>query len=176
MRKFAVLACTLALLVLSAAQAADYYTKIKDDHRRVEPAEGMALVYVFRPAVVGAAIKTWAFADDQVIGVSKPKGYYFAQVEPGKRIIWAKAENTSAVEIELQAGETYYFQTKIKIGINKARVSIEQITPEQAEPLFAKCSFCELSEEGRTRGAEIAANRMDRAVNKVEKQKAKEAD
>ena len=176
MRKVIIVAGIAVLLLATIVQAAEYYTKHKDDHRRVEPAEGMALIYVFRPAVVGAAIKTWTFVDDQVIGVSKPKGYYFAQVEPGTRIVWAKAENTSALEVDLEAGKTYFFKTGIRLGLGKARVSLDQIAESSAEKYFGKCSYCELTDSGRARGAEIAANRMDRAENKVEKQKSKNAE
>jgi hypothetical protein len=176
MRRAVIATCIIAVLLVTVVHATEYYTKHKGDQRRAEPDEGMALVYVFRPAMVGAAIKTWTFADDQVIGVSKPKGYYFAQVEPGKRIIWAKAENTSALEIELEAGETYYFKTTIQMGIGKARVSLDQIGEASAEKYFAKCSYCELTDAGRARGDEIAANRIDRAIKKVEKRKEKTTD
>jgi hypothetical protein len=165
----------LALAASTAAQAADMYTKHKGDKRRGEATDDKALVYFFRPATVGAAIKTWGFVDDQLIGVSKSKGYYFGLVEPGKRMVWSKAENTSAVEVELKAGETYYFKQGIRMGFNKARVETMQIDATEAEKYFMKCSFCEVSEEGRTRGAEIAANRLERAEKNVEKKAAKKA-
>ena len=125
------------------------------------------MVYVFRPATVGAAIRTWAFADDQPIGVSKGRGYYYALVPPGRRVIWAKAENTSALEVELEAGETYYFKTAILMGLAKARVKMTRVDAAQADKFFGKCSFCEINDKGRRRGAEIAANRLARAETKA---------
>ena len=169
---------TLLIIAVSAwtvAQAAEMYTKHKGDKRRAEATEEMALVYFFRPASMGAAIKTWGFVDDQLIGVSKPKGYYFGLVEPGKRIVWSKAENTSALEVDLEAGQTYYFKQALRMGFNKARIKMIQIDATEAEEYFAKCSFCEVSDEGRTRGAEIAANRMERAEKNVEKKAANSA-
>jgi hypothetical protein len=163
----------IAMAALTVAQAADMYTKHKGDKRRGEATDDMALVYFFRPATMGAAIKTWGFVDDQLVGVSKAKGYYFAPVPAGKHIVWSKAENTSAVEVDLKAGETYYFKQGIRMGFNKARVETMQIDATEAEKYFKKCSFCEVSEEGRTRGAEIAANRMERAEKNVEKKAAK---
>lgn len=173
MRKL-MLILTAVLVVATAAQAGEYYTKDKTADKRGEPTEDMALVYVFRPATVGAAIKTWAFADDQFLGVSKARGYYFDLVPPGKHVFWAKAENTSGVEVEVEAGQTYYFKTAIRMGLGKARVKMTQIDEGTAEGFFKKCAFVEPTEEGRQRAAEIAANRQDRAISSAEKKKEKQ--
>ena len=172
MRKLTMIGVAV-LLAATSAFAAEYYTKHSGDKRRGEVSDDTALVYVFRPAIVAYAIKTWTFADEQLIGVSKPKGYYFAQVPPGKRLLWSKAENTSGIEVELEGGQTYYFKTAIKMGFGKARVKLVQVTEEQAEKFFAKCSYCEPTDEGRRRAAEIAANRMDNAAASAEKRAAK---
>jgi len=156
------------LCTASAATAADYYTKFdKSDQRRGEPEEGHALVYVFRPATVGYAIKTWAFADDDLMMVSKPKAYSFAQVPAGTRLFWTKSENTSVLEMEVEAGRTYYLKVKIKMGLAKARAKILEIDEATAQKFFQKCSYVEPSDEGLTRAAEIVANRKHRAVNKA---------
>ena len=99
--------------------------------------------------------------------VSKPKAYSFAQVPAGKRLFWTKSENTSALELDVEAGKTYYLQVKIKMGLAKARAQILQIDATKAEKFFAKCSYVEPSEEGLARAAEIVANRKHRAVNKA---------
>ena len=159
-----------ALIACSAVFAAEYYNKFdKSDQRRGTPEEGYALVYVFRPATIGAAIKTWAFADDTLMMVSKPRAYSFAQVPAGKRLFWTKSENTSAFELEVEAGETYYLKVKIKMGLAKARARILQIDEKEAQGYFEKCSYVEPTEEGLTRAVEIVANRKDRAVSKAAK-------
>jgi hypothetical protein len=167
-----IVATILILFSLTAAVAGEFYVKHKGDKRRSEPTDEKALVYVFRPASVGAAIKTWTFADDQLIGLSKAKGYYFALVPAGTHVFWSKAENTSALELEVEGGETYYFKTGIRMGFGKARVKLVQISEEEANKLFDKCSYCEPTEEGRSRAAEIVANRRDKAEEKAEKRKA----
>ena len=157
-----------ALIMTGTVQAAEYYTKHdKSDQLRGEPQEGHALVYVFRPATMGYAIKTWAFADDDLLMVSKPKAYSFAQVPAGKRLFWSKSENTSAIELDVEAGQTYYLKVKIKMGFGKARAQILHIDEAEAAKYFKKCSYVEPSETGRARALEIVANRKDRALNKV---------
>jgi len=172
MRKLIVIGI-VTLLTVTTAFTAEYYTKFKGDNRRGEVTDATALVYVFRPAMVGGAIKTWTFADDQFIGVSKSKGYFFAQVPTGKHLMWSKAENTSGIEVELEGGQSYYFKNTIKMGFNKARVKLIQITEQDAEAFFAKCAYCEPTDEGRQRATEIATNRMDNAQRNAEKRMAK---
>ena len=160
----------VALLFSSPALAAEYYTKHdKNDHVRAEPEEGHALVYVFRPATVGAAIKTWAFVDDDLMMVSKARGYSFVQVPAGKHLFWTKSENTSALELDVEAGKTYYLKIKIKMGINKARAKLIEATQEESLKYFSKCSYVEPTPAGLERAQEIVANRKGRAEKKAEK-------
>jgi hypothetical protein len=160
----------LSFATVTTIQAGEYFVKQKDDARRGEPTADMALVYVFRPASVGGAIKTWTFADDQLIGLSKAHGYYFALVPEGKHLFWSKAENTSAIEFDVKGGETYYLKTAIKMGLAKARVKLIEVDEAQAEKFFSKCAYCEPTEEGRARAQEIVANRREKAQTKADKQ------
>ena len=169
------LALALVLLGVPAASAEEYYTKHKGDKRQVEVRDDMALVYVFRPASIGAAIKTWTFADDQLIGLSRAKGFYFAYVPPGKYTVWSKAENTSGLDRELAAGEKYFFKTAIRMGFGKARVKLAQIDEAEAQKYFGKCSFTEPTEAGRQRATEIAANRLERAENNAKMKEARDS-
>ena len=160
----------VALVLSSPALAAEYYTKHAKSHDvRLEPEEGHAVVYVFRPATVGAAIKTWAFADDDLIMVSKARAYSAVQVPAGTHLFWTKSENTSALELEVEAGKTYYLKVKIKMGINKARAKLIEATEEEAQKYFSKCTYVEATPAGLERAQEIVANRKGRAEKKAEK-------
>ncbi len=173
MRKLILVLSAVLVTTISVAHAGEYYTKDKTNKKRGEPTEDMALVYVFRPSAMGSAIKSWAFADDQFIGVSKARGYSFALVPEGKHVFWAKAENTSGVEVEVKAGETYYFQMALQMGFNKARVKMVQIDEAMANKFFTKCGYVVATEEGRQRATEIAANRQERAISSAEQKKKK---
>jgi len=167
MRKSIVVMVLILVSALSVVQAGEYYTKHKGDKREGEATADSGLVYVFRPAVTGAAIKTWSFADDRFLGVTRAKGYSFGLVPEGRRVIWSKAENTSAIELEVEGGRTYYFKTAIRPGLSKARVKLVQISEAEAKKYLKKCSYCEPTDAGRARAAEIAANRLNKAVKKA---------
>jgi hypothetical protein len=152
-------------LVLSTAHAARFYTKFEGEDRRGTPTEDMALVYVFRPTFAGGAVSTWTFADEQVIGVSRMRGYYFALVPEGKHVFWIRTmEDISVLELEVAGGETYY----LKAGL-QARASLEQVGEDQAGIYFETCTYVELTEEGRLRAAYHVENWLAWAHKKADK-------
>lgn len=163
----------IALAASSVALAGEYYTKHKKDARQFgEPTEDQALVYVIRAAKMGGAIRTWTFYDEELIGVSRSSGYSFTHVPPGERLIWAKAENTSALRVNLEAGRTYYFKQKILPGLGKARVKLLQVDKAEADKLLRKCGWAEATTEGRQRAAEIVSKRLERAEQNATKRAA----
>lgn len=134
-----------------------------------EPSDSEALVYVVRPATVGFAIKLWAFADKDAIGVTKGRMYISGKVAPGKHVFWAKAENISALELNVKPGKTYYLKQSVRMGAFKARVKLEVISKEEWEKNVKKCSYAKLTAGGKKRGADLAAKGLSKARKKVEK-------
>jgi hypothetical protein len=167
------IACMLAG---TAIVAGDYAVKDKKNKQTGEPTEDMALVYVIRPSNLGAAIKFWVFADDQVIGMTRGKSYAFALVPEGSHLFWAKAENTSTLEMEVVGGRTYYLKTVPRMGFGKARVNLSMATEADLQKVLAKGGYMTLTEAGKRRAAEIAANRMERAETKEAKKDKYEGD
>lgn len=171
-----VLLIVAGLLLAAPTAAAEYYTKFKKDTRKAEPKDGHAIVYVMRPTIAAYAIKTWAFVDKDLIMVSKPNAYAYIHVPEGKHMFWTKSENTSALEMDVVAGETYYLKIVIKAGLNKARAKIVEVTEQKKiDKMWKQVSYVEPTPEGLARAEEIVANRFDRAVNKAEERKEKDA-
>lgn len=132
-----------------------------------EPTEHTAIVYVVRPASFqGKVIKSWAFVDQEPIGVNKGKHYTFASVEPGKHVFWARAENTSALELDIEAGKTYYLKQKVKTGALKARIKLIQIDETEGQVAVEKCKYTQLTEAGRARALEIVEGKYETALKK----------
>ena len=86
MRKSMMLFAVLPLVIATSSAATEYYTKDKVDKQIGQPTDNEALVYFVRTAKTGRAIKTWAFVDDQVVGVSKPCAYLFTLVPEGTHV------------------------------------------------------------------------------------------
>jgi hypothetical protein len=168
---------TLAVFTLLAGPltfAGDLFTKHKKSESTFgESAEDTALVYVIRPSTMGAAVKTWSFVDDELIGVTRGRGYAFAHVTPGERLFWSKAENTDALTVTVEAGKTYYFKQQIMMGIGKARAKLVPIDEATAAKMLRKCGWAEPTDAGRVRGAEIVVNRLEKAQRSAAKRQSK---
>jgi len=174
MKKAILTLTVLTLLAGPLSFAGDLYTKHKKTEPTFgEPAADTALVYVIRPSTMGAAIKTWAFSDEELIGVTRGRGYAFANVPPGERLVWSKAENTFALTVNLEAGKTYYFKQQIMPGIGKARAKLVPIDEATAAKLIRKCGWAEPNDAARVRAAEIVANRLEKAQRNAAKRDAK---
>jgi uncharacterized protein DUF2846 len=166
-RTTATLLCCMLGLGLSELVAKDHGEEKPDDEGYVqfEKAHPLgqvdpdkALVYVVRPTSMGFAIKSWFLCDDQALGVNRGSSYFFAHIDPGKHLFWSKSENVDALELEVEAGKTYYLQQHVKIGGLKARTKLEALDEATGTERLAKCSkHGVLTESGKTRGAEIAS-------------------
>jgi hypothetical protein len=168
MMRSSAVALVVVLLLLSPVEAGNYFVEHTGaDEPLAAPSEDSALVYWIRPSNLGSAVKTWAFVDDHVVGVTKARGYFFVNVPAGKHIFWNRAENVSAVEMEVLPGRTYYFEHDIRRGEMKAQVKQAPLTKEQGEAILATCKYTELTDEGRQRGAEIVAERLSRVQAQI---------
>ncbi len=170
MRNFVVVAVCAVLMAPALAFAGDKEDYAIREKKVVRPdvLPDKASVYIVRPAKVGMAIRMWAFADDTALGLTKGDTYAHAYLDPGEYTFWSRAENVSAIKQTVEAGKTYYFKQKVKMGGLKARVSVEFLGDTEGEEELDKCaSFSILTDVGKVRAAEIAAEKRDKADEKA---------
>jgi len=141
----------------------DSYVIFTKDHPLAEPEQERALIYVVRPTSLGAAIKSFFFVDDEVLGVNRGSSYFFAQVSPGKHVFWSKSENVDALELQVEAGKTYYIQQHVQMGGFRARTKIEVLSEAAGKEALAKCKkHGVITEKGRAKGrAHVAEHKAD---------------
>ena len=151
------------------------FVQFSKDHPLGEVAPDKALVYVVRPTSVGFAIKSWLLCDDQVLGVNKGSSYFFAHVDPGKHVFWSKSENVDALELEVEAGKTYYLHQHVRLGGLKARTKLEVLDEADGQERLAKCAkHGVLTDTGRVRGLEIASEYQDRTAEDLARRASEE--
>jgi len=97
-------------------------------------------VYVYRPAIVGAAIPMSVSDNGLVIGQTGPKGYLCWERAPGFFVVKSEAENTDGMPITGTQGETYYLFQHVRMGLVVARSELERVQPEQGKADLRKCS------------------------------------
>ena len=88
------------------------------------PPSDKSVVYIARPAKLGAAINFKYFIDNQFIGKANAGKYFRIECKPGEHLIWAKSENLDFVQATFEAGKVYVIEAKPKMGGMKARVKL----------------------------------------------------
>jgi hypothetical protein len=101
--------------------------------------EGYGSVYIVRPSFLGLAINFRVFADGEEMGKTKGKRYLKFDLPAGNHLIMSKAENESEYELEVNAGEVYYLEQKVKMGALKARNELELLSTEEGLAALEKC-------------------------------------
>ncbi|MCR9249437.1 MAG: DUF2846 domain-containing protein [bacterium] len=92
-----------------------------------------AVVYFARPSSLGLAIKFTYYDSATLIGKFNAPKYFRYECEPGKHLFWARAENRSFVEADLQAGKIYLIEAVPKMGAVKAGVVLVPIDPSNTK-------------------------------------------
>ena len=156
--------CFAPTQLISTGQAwAGKYTVKHEDKPRSTPDDGYALVYILRPSFSGSAVKMWAFADDQFLGVTHGYNYTFSQVPAGEHVLWSKSENISAIRITLEAGKTYYMRQRVRMGLFRAATLVEIVDEKDTEKMFKKCSYVTATEAAEAKAKKYIDKKLEEA-------------
>ena len=130
------IACSLLLLpALAIAQGADV-TAVADTAATTAPAapantlvgaapEGKGQIVFFRPSkMMGAAMGFKVREGDTELGKLRNGKYFVAVVEPGAHEYTVHSETKDVLAMEIEAGETYYVQGTLGMGIIAGRPNL----------------------------------------------------
>lgn len=102
---------------------------------------GQANIYVYRNETFGSAIKMPLLLDNQSIGDTGPHTFAFRQVTPGKHTLVSKTENDPTLDIDAQAGQTYYVWQEVKMGAFAARSALHLVDEQKGEAGVKECKL-----------------------------------
>ena len=101
------------------------------------PEPGKAIVYVVRPASVGALIRFNVFIDDQEdaseMGYTRGSQYIYFNLVPGQHKILSKAENWAETQVDAKAGDIIFIQQEPSMGFLMARNSLSNVPDFQGK-------------------------------------------
>jgi hypothetical protein len=154
MRKLIMAALLFSLFALTACGAPGHMM-VKDagpDIRSIKPQEGKSAIVIARTTSFGCAISFETFLDQQMIGVSKGKGYFVkTNIQPGTHYLIAKTESFETAKINFEAEKVYYIQQTPRMGVWIARVTLTPESPENmASEMDSGCSYMEYDNTGET--------------------------
>lgn len=141
------LACAMLAVVLLNGCASSGGPKFSlSGDARVQPAEGQALVFIYRTPNFVDSANNWIVGINTQSFVTVPNGtYYFLPVEPGTHRFTSRFENSplnfglatlfnkdrEVLKLDAQAGQTYYL--KLFAG------QLTEMPPEKAKDGLSKC-------------------------------------
>lgn len=103
---------------------------------------GEGRVYFMRSAsMFGAAIQPDLRLNGQVVGESKPGGFFFVDRPAGKYVAAASTETEKTLSFVLDAGETKYVRSSPSFGLMVGRVVLELETPDKAKDELGALSY-----------------------------------
>jgi len=103
---------------------------------------GEGRVYFFRSSsMIGAAVQPDLRLNGQVVGESRPGGFFYVDRPAGNYVASASTETEKTVSFTLQPGETKYIRSSVGLGLVVGRVILEPETPEKARAELASLSY-----------------------------------
>ena len=102
------LALGLLAILLSGCAGTRQYVPLPEQSKSVEdPSKGR--LYVIRPALLGAAVTMNVSDSGKPIGRTGPRGYLCWERPPGEVVISGESEGVSALPVNVEAGQRYFF-------------------------------------------------------------------
>lgn len=136
-----------ALTVLTVAGILSFTKKAAPAEKEAPAKEEMATVFIYRVGQFGAAAANWSiWADETKICKLSNNKFIMHQVKPGKHVYSAKVggvgilKKETEIELETEAGETYYIACNVKTSFTRARLELIEVTKSTATKQMAKMS------------------------------------
>ena len=103
---------------------------------------GDGRIYFFRSSsMFGAAMQPDIKLNGEVVGESKPGGFFFVDRAAGKYVASTSTETEKTLSFLLDAGETKYVRSSVSFGVMVGRVVLELETPEKAKEELSSLSY-----------------------------------
>lgn len=99
-------------------------------------------IYFFRSSnMIGAGIQPNVMLNGEVVGVSKPGGFFFVDHAPGAKQVTTTSEVEKKLTFNLNAGEIRYVKTSVGLGMIVYRVYPELVDKAVGEKDVAELSY-----------------------------------
>lgn len=112
-----------------------------NDPKKLAPIDGLAIVYVVRPTIIGAAIRQEITCNNYLIGSTKGMQYIYTVMPPGKYIFRSTSANISRLDLNLQPGKIYFIAQRVSMGLLYARTDLELLSEKEGRNILNKCSL-----------------------------------
>ncbi len=127
----------LAALSLVSCAGGPSYSEVKS---KLPPiAKGNGRVFVYRTSALGAAVRPEVKIDDQVVGKSESRGFFYTDQKAGPHKISIKTETSHENTINVTAGQPAFVACNMQMGVFVGRLTTSQVTTSQGESDIQDC-------------------------------------
>lgn len=139
-RRLALIATIVGASLLTACASGPKYAEMSKSIPTMKPGEGR--IYFFRSdSMLGAAVQPDIRLNGQVVGSSKPGGFFYVDRPAGNYVAAASTETEKTASFKLDAGETKYLRTSPSFGVLVGRIVIEIEDPAKGRTEVEKLSY-----------------------------------
>ncbi|MFT4171339.1 MAG: DUF2846 domain-containing protein [Rhodocyclaceae bacterium] len=129
-----------AALVMAGCASGPSYKEVAGTFPAVKPDSGR--IFFFRSnSMVGAALQPDIRLNDEVVGESKPGGFFFIDKPAGKYTVATATETEKTLSFALDSGETKYVRTSPAAGVMVGRVEPTLETPDVGQKEVEELHF-----------------------------------
>jgi len=98
-------------------------------------------IYIYRTAVLGAAVQPEVKLNGETIGKAIPKGCFYVDLDPGDYEITTSTEVDRHLSLILEKSQTRYVRLNISIGFFVGHVYPELVENEVGEKEIQQCNY-----------------------------------
>jgi hypothetical protein len=129
-----------AVLIAGCAATGIKHEELAKSMPAIKAGEGR--IYFMRSdSMFGAAVQPDIKLNGQVVGQSKPGGFFYVDRPAGNYAATSATETEKSLTFALQAGETKYVRSSVQMGVMVGRVVLDLETPEKAKTELAGLSY-----------------------------------
>ena len=140
--RLATLMSVMLLALLSGCASVPMASLEKDSQAKefVVP-EGKASIYLYRNEMYGGAIAMTVTLDGKLAGRTGPETYMLWHVDPGPHEIMSITENEAKLDLDVDAGATYYVWQEVKMGMWSARSQLHEVDEATGRAGVLECQL-----------------------------------
>lgn len=129
----------LALAMTGCATSGPRFSELKSSTPPLAADQGR--IYVYRTAVMGAAVQPSVQVNGEKVGSAVPKGFFYLDRPPGNYEITTTTEVKRSLSLTLDPGQTRFVRLGISMGFFIGHVFPELVDNGSGEREIEKCHF-----------------------------------
>lgn len=130
----------IAMALMGGCASGVKYTEMASAIPTIKPNEGR--IFFYRPAaMMGAAVQPDIRLNGEVVGESKPGGFFFVDRPAGQYTASTSTEVEKTVSFSLAPGEVKYLRGSVSFGVMVGRIVLALEDPATAKPELESLSY-----------------------------------